>query len=144
MSYQWLQMRITEENDRRQREAQTLSRLPAVMDEVHQAVAECVQTYAAAFGKEAIELSYFLHKVRVTVRELKDGKWEKVAKIEVTTATKPPSLHIDRSGSVMDIEVGLLPGEKVFYKDGEEFLTMEELTRRILEGSLFPKLTTET
>lgn len=143
MSYQWLQIRITEENDRRQREAQTLSRLPAMMDEVHEAIAECVQTYAAAYGKEAIELSYFLHKIRVTVRELREGKWEKATKIEITAATKPPSLHIERTGDAMDIEVGLLPGEKIFYKDGEEFLTMEELTRRILDRSFFPKLTTE-
>ena len=143
MSFQWLQMRIAEENERRQREAQTLDRLPSVMDEVHHAIAECVETYAQAFGPESIELSFFLHKVRVTVRELKEGKWEKAAKIEVTARPKPPSLHIDRGGDAIDIEVGLLPGDKVFYKDGEKFLTMEELTRRILDTSLFPKLTTE-
>ena len=143
MSFQWLQMRITEENERRQREADILERLPAVMDEVHAAIALCVETYAAAFGKESIELNYFLHKVRVTIREFKEGKWEKAAKVEIATATKPPSLHIDRNGDVLDIGVGLLPGAKVFYKDGESFLTMEELTRRILDRSLFPKLGTE-
>jgi hypothetical protein len=61
----------------------------------------------------------------------------------VSALAKPPSLHIDRSGDVLDIEVGLLPGDKVFYKDGEEFLTMEELTRRILDRALFPKLAAE-
>ncbi|HEX3747148.1 MAG TPA: hypothetical protein VHW09_24595 [Bryobacteraceae bacterium] len=144
MSFQWLQMRITEENERRQREAQTLERLPAVMDEVHQAVAECVAAYAAAFGPESIELSYFLHKARVTIRDLKEGKWEKVAKIEICTLTKPPSLHVDRNGDVLDLELGLLPGEKMFYKDGDKFLTMEELTRRILDRMLFPKLAADT
>jgi hypothetical protein len=140
MPFQWLQMRINEENDRRQKEAMVLERLPRVMDEVHRAVSECVETYAAAFGKDSIELSYFLHKARVTVRELKEGKWEKSAKIEIGTITKPPSLRIDRNGEMLEIEVGLLPGDKLFYKDGEKFLTLEELTRRILDRSLFPKL----
>jgi len=140
MPFQWLDMRITEENDRRAREAEILERLPRVMDEVHQAVAECVAAYAAAFGPESIELSYFLHKIRVTVRDLKDGKWEKSAKVEIGTLVKPPSVHIDRNGDVLDIEVGLLPGDNIFYKDGEEFLTLEEMTRRILDRSLFPRL----
>jgi hypothetical protein len=140
MSFQWLQMRITEENERREREEQTLERLPRVMDEVHRALAECVEAYSAAFGKESIELSYFMHKVRITIREKKEGKWEKTAKVEVSTLTKPPSVHVDRNGDMLDIEVGLLPGDNLFYKDGEKFLTMEELTRRILDRSLFPKL----
>ena len=66
-----------------------------------------------------------------------------MAKVEVSTITKPPSLHIDRNGDVIDIEVGVLPGDKIFYKDGESFLTAEELTRRILDRSLFPKLAAE-
>ena len=140
MTFQWLEMRITEENDRRLLEAQILERLPRVMDEVHQAIADCVEAYAAAFGKESIELNYFLHKVRVTIREQKDGKWEKSANVEVNTLTKPPSLHIDRNGEALEIEIGLLPGDNLYYKDGEKFLTMEELTRRILDRSLFPKL----
>jgi hypothetical protein len=41
---------------------------------------------------------------------------------------------------MLDIELGLLPGDKMYYKDGDKFLTMEELTRRILDRSLFPKL----
>jgi hypothetical protein len=143
MPFQWLEMRISEENDRRAREAQILERLPHVMDEVHQAVAECVAAYAAAFGPESIELSYFLHKIRLTVRELKEGKWEKSAKVEISTLVKPPGVHIDRNGDVLDIEVGLLPGDNIFYKDGEKFLTMEEMTRRILDRSLFPKLAAE-
>jgi hypothetical protein len=140
MSFQWLEMRITEENDRRLRETQILDRLPSVMDEVHGAIAECVEAYAAAFGKEAIELSYFLHKIRVTIREQKESKWEKIANVEIKSVTKPPSVHIDRNGDVLDIGVGVLDGDKIFYKDGEKFLEMEELTRRILDRSLFPKL----
>jgi hypothetical protein len=140
MAFQWLQMRISEENDRRQREAMILERLPRVMDEVHQGIADCVAEYAAAFGKESVEINYFMHKVRVTVREQKDGKWEKASKVEINTIPKPPSLRIDRNGDVFEVEVGMLPGDKLFYKFGESFLTMEELTRRILDKSLFPKL----
>ena len=144
MPFQWLEMRIVEENERRQREAQVLDRLPRVMDEVHQAIAECVAAYAESFGAESIDLSYFLHKIRLTLREQKEGKWEKRAKIEVSTITKPIGLHIDRNGDVLDIELGVLPGDTMYYKDGEKFLTMEELTRRILDRTLFPKLGEET
>ena len=140
MSFQWLQMRITEEQDRRHREAQILERLPRVLDEVHRALVVCVDAYVAAFGAEAVEISYQSQKIRVTVREEQDAKWEKVGKVEVTTFPKLPGLHIDRNGSALDIEVGVLPGDKIFYKDAEEFLTTEELTRRILDLLLFPKL----
>jgi len=140
MSFQWLQMRITEEKERRQREAQILERLPRVLEEVHRALAVCVDAYLEAFGPEAVEINYQGQKVRVTVREEQDAKWEKVAKVEITLTPKLPGLHIDRNGNALDIEVGLLPGDKIFYKDGEEFLTMEEMTRRILDRSLFPKL----
>jgi hypothetical protein len=133
-------MRISEEKDRRQREAQILERLPRVLDEVHRSLTTCVEHYAQAFGPEAIEINLQSHKIRVTVREEQDAKWEKNAKVEVTIVPKLPGLHIDRNGDPLDIEVGLLPGEKVFYKDGEQFLTMEELTRRILDRALFPKL----
>jgi hypothetical protein len=140
MTFQWLQMRITEENDRRLKESQTLERLPRVMDEVHGAIVDCVNAYASAFGTEAIELKYFLHKLRLTVNEQKEGKWEKAAKVEVNAVTKPPGIRVDCNGNAFEIEVGLLPGDKLFYKDGEKFLTMEELTRRILDRALFPKL----
>jgi hypothetical protein len=140
MSFQWLQMRITEEQDRRQREAQILARLPGVLDEVHRALVLCVNDYVAAFGAESVEINCQGQKIRVTIREEQEGKWEKLAKVEINTTPKLPGLHIDRNGEALDIEVGLLPGEKTSYKDGEEFLTMEEMTRRILDRSLFPKL----
>src|SRR5580698_4898176 len=116
MNFQWLPMRIAEENDRRQREAMILERLPRVMDEVHEAIAECVKTYAEAFGEESIELSYIMHKARVTVREKKDARWESVSKVDITAVTQPLSLRIDRDGEVFEIEIGMLPGDKMFYK----------------------------
>jgi hypothetical protein len=140
MSFQWLDMRITEEQDRREREALILKSLPRVLEEVHEALMLCVESYVEAFGREAIEIDFQKQKIRVTVREQQDGRWEKIAQVEITAVAKLPGIHIDRNGDPLDIEVGLLPGEKIFYKDVEEFLTTEELTRRILDRSLFPKL----
>jgi hypothetical protein len=133
-------MRVSEEKDRRQREAQILERLPGVLDEVHRALIACVESYAQAFGPEAIEMHFQSQKIRVTIREEQDAKWEKAAKVEVSVVSKLPGIHIDRNGDPLDIEVGVLPGDKIFYKDGEQFLTMEELTRRILDRAMFPKL----
>lgn len=140
MNLEWLQMRISEEKERRQREAQILERLPRVLDEMHRALAQCVEAYVTAFGAETVEIGYHGQKIRVTVREVQNAKWEIIAKLEITTMPKLPGLHIDRNGDLMDIEVGILPGDRVYYKDGDEFLTMEELTRRILDRSFFPKL----
>ena len=140
MSFQWLQMRISEEKDRRQREAQILERLPRVLDEVHRSLKLCVENYLEAFGPEAIEIYLQGQKLRITVREEQDAKWVNTAKVEIATLPKLPGLHIDRSGDRLDITIGLLPGDKIFYKDGEQFLTMEELTRRILDRAMFPKL----
>jgi hypothetical protein len=143
MSFQWLEMRITEEKERRQRESEILERLPRVMDEVHEALVACVASYVEAFGAESIEMVYQSHKIRVTVRIEQDSRWEKSAKVEVAANPKLPGIHIDRNGDPLEIEVGLLPGDKIFYKDAEQFLTMEQLTRRIMDRSLFPKLGAE-
>jgi hypothetical protein len=37
-------------------------------------------------------------------------------------------------------KAGPQPEDKLFYRDGEQYLTMEELTRRIMDKALFPKL----
>jgi hypothetical protein len=140
MSFQWLQMRITEEQERRDREAQILASLPRVLEEVRESIAVCVENYKESFGSESIEMLQQGLKIRVTVREELEGRWEMAGKVEITVIPKLPGLHIDRNGDPLEIEVGLLPGEKTFYKDVEEFLTMEELTRRILDRTLFPKL----
>jgi len=140
MNLQWLEMRITEEKERRQREALILEQLPRVLDEVHRALVPCVDAYMEAFGAESIEISYQGQKIRVTVREQQEGKWHSTAKVEITIMPKLPGVHIDRGGELLDVTIGLLPGDKIFYKDGEEFLTIEDITRRILDRCLFPKL----
>src|ERR1700682_3962854 len=43
MSFQWLQMRIQEEKERRQREANILERLPRALEELHRSLIVCVE-----------------------------------------------------------------------------------------------------
>ena len=79
-------------------------------------------------------------KIRVNIREEQDGKWQQHAKIEMSIIASLPGFRIERGGEPLMIEVGLLPGDKLFYRDKDEFLTMDELTRRTLDRALFPKL----
>ena len=142
MSFQWLQMRIEEEAERRQREAQILARLPVTLAELHGDLAGCIENYTRAFGSEAATIELLPETIRVTVHEQRDGKWPEVSRVEVFVAPTVPGFQIDRGDLSMAIEVGFLPGDKVFYRDREQdkYLTMEELTRRILDRALFPKL----
>jgi hypothetical protein len=74
------------------------------------------------------------------VREEQDGRWEQRSKVDVTLSPALPGFHIERGGEPLEIVVGLLPGDKLFYRYADEYLTMEELTRRIMDKALFPKL----
>jgi hypothetical protein len=140
MSFQWLNMRISEEKERRQREAQILERLPRAMEEVQRALAACVDAYTQAFGAETAELQSHGQRLRLVVREAQNGKWEQRAKVEVNMLPGLPGFHIDRAGEPLEIVVGMLPGDKLFYRDGDQYLTTEELTRRIVDRAMFPKL----
>ena len=140
MSFQWLQMRISEEKDRRQREAQILERLPRALEEVHRSLAGCIETYTQAFGPEAADIQLQGSRIRIAIREIEDGKWVQHARIEVAGVPAVPGFRIEGGAEPLVIEVGMLPGDKLFYKDQEQYLTMEELTRRILDRAFFPKL----
>jgi hypothetical protein len=140
MSFQWLQMRIQEEQERRQREAQILERLPRALEEVHGHLAACVGTYTDAFGPEAADIQLQAVKIRIAVREEQDGKWQQRATVEISIVPELPGLRIERGGEPLMIEVGMLAGDKLFYRDQEQFLTMEQMTRRILDCAFFPKL----
>jgi len=142
MSFQWLEMRIQEERDRRQKEAQTLERLPAALEDVYRELTGCIETYAAVFGPESAEIEMHGPRVRITVRDEEGGKWLVRSKLEVTIVPALPGFRIDRGeGEPLTILVGILPGDKLFYRDGEEYIAMDELSRRILDRALFPKLT---
>jgi hypothetical protein len=140
MSFQWLQMRVQEEQERREREAQILARLPRALEETYRHLASCVEGYAGAFGPESADIHLQASKIRITIREEQDGKWQQRAKVEMSIVASLPGFRIERGGEPLMIEVGLLPGDKLFYRDQDQFLTMEELTRRILDRALFPKL----
>lgn len=144
MPFQWLQMRISEESDRRKREAAVMERLPRALEEVHQALTECVENYKQAFGRESAEILLQSGRIRVTVRSEKDGKWQQGGRVELVTTPAIPGFQIDRGtgGEPLVIEVGILPGGKLFYRDRakDQYVTLEELTRRTLDRALFPNL----
>lgn len=144
MPFQWLNMRITEEQERRTREAAILERLPRALQEVHDALVDCVSDYRRDFGAESAELQLLPNKIRVMAREESGGRWQQARQVEVILVPSLPGFHIDHGtgGEMQVIEVGLLPGDKLYYRDSskDQYVTMEELTRRILDRTLFPRL----
>jgi hypothetical protein len=142
MSFQWLDMRITEEQERREREAQILERLPRALDELYDALTGCIESYNAAFGAESAEMTAQNGRIHISIREEQEGKWQQCSRVDVSTVPSVPGFQIERGNEPLIIEVGMLPGEKVFYRDRvlDKYLSMEELTRRILDRALFPKL----
>ena len=143
MSFQWLQMRIQEERDRRQREAQILERLPGALQEVHDDLSECIQSYVNAFGEESAVIELSGSAVQISIRYKENGGWAVRSKVEISIKADLPGFHIHR-GEVepLSIQVGILSGDKVFYRDGDEYIGMDELSRRILDRAFFPKLST--
>lgn len=142
MSFQWLQMRIQEERDRREREALILENLPRTLEEVHRDLLGCVENYTSAFGPESADVVLLPTKIKVTVRDRRDGRWQTASNVEIGIVPAIPGLQIDRGEVSTVVEVGLLPGNKIFYRDREQdkYLNAEELTRRILDRAFFPKL----
>ena len=51
MAFQWLQMRIQEERERRELRAKHLARLPSALEELHDQLAECVKAYTDTFRR---------------------------------------------------------------------------------------------
>ena len=142
MAFQWLQMRLQEEKERRERHARNLERLPGALQDLHGHLAECIQDYTASFGSNAAEIVLLPGRIEVTVREEHDGKWQALCKVEVIRVPEMPAFRVERGEYSMAVEVGLLPSDKLFYRDREQdkYLTMEEFTRRILDRALFPAL----
>lgn len=140
--FQWLQMRITEEQERRQSEAVLLARLPGALEELRSQLAECIEAFDAAFGPDqAGEVLCHAGKIKITVRTRQDGRWEDNGKAEITLLPALPGFKVERPGSeLMLVDVGMLPGDKLFYRNADKYLTEEELTKRILDRVLFPKL----
>src|SRR5947209_1181827 len=130
MSFAWLQIRIQEEKDRRAREAITLERLPSALQELHVILKDGIVAYTEAFGPESVELSLLPSCIRTTTPAVQ---------VEVVVAPDIPGFRIERGEHALPIEVGLLPSNNLYYRDREQdvYLTLEDLTRRILDRSLF-------
>jgi hypothetical protein len=135
MPFQWLEMRITEERERRQREADLLARLGPALGELQRVLGDCLKAYTEAFGDEAATLR---REAGALVVQVADPPGQ----LRIATDPKLPGFQVEREGPSLAIEIGLLPGDKLFYRDvaTDQFITLEELTRRILDRALFPKL----
>ena len=142
MSFQWLHMRIQEEQERRQRHSNTLERLPQALEDLYTQLKTCVQSYTATFGGESADIVMLANGIKISAREERDGRWHPVAKVEVILVPDIPGFRVERGEYSMAVEVGVLPSDKLFYRDREQdkYLTIEELTRRILDRALFPGL----
>src|ERR1035437_9487596 len=106
MSFQWFQMRVREERERREREAQILARLPRALEETHRHLVACIEAYANAFGPESADIHLQASRIRITIREEQEGKWQQRAKVEVSVVPALPGLRIERGGEPLMIEVG--------------------------------------
>ena len=133
MSFQWLHMRIQEEKDRRKREAITFERLPSALDELHTVLQSGIAAYTEAFGADSVQMALLPPRIRITTPAVK---------VEVVVAPEIPGFRIERGDHSLGVEVGLLPSNNLYYRDREQdvYLTLEDLTRRILDRALFPKL----
>ena len=142
MAFQWLQMRIQEEQERRQLQQRHLERLPGALKEIHDCLAQCIQSYTESFGSDSADIVLLPDRIRVTAREQRDGKWQVLSKVEVIGVPDMPGFLVQHGEVSITVELGLLPSDKLFYRDREQdkYLTMEEFTRRILDRALFPAL----
>jgi len=132
-----MDMRIQEEKDRRRKEAKILELLPQGLEELHRQLSACIEKYKEAFGPEAADIANLISKLRITVREEQAGKWQPRAKIDVALVSMPPAFKVERGegAAAMMIEIGLLPGDRLSFRLNDQYLTPEDLSRRILELS---------
>jgi hypothetical protein len=141
MSSQWLGMRIQEEKDRRQRETRTQERLPDALEQVYGELRQCIANYTNAFGEQSAGIELDGATIRVTASEEEQGDWQVRNTVQVTLLPQLPGFQIERAGvEAKSVSIGLLPGDKLFYRDQDEYITLEEFSRRILDRVLFPKL----
>src|SRR5215475_6023452 len=96
MSFEWLRMRIQEEQDRRNREASTLGRLPMAMQELHGVLKQCLDGYTKAFGADSASIVKLNNRIKITVCEEANGRWQNTSKVEVLTVSELPGIRIER------------------------------------------------
>ena len=140
--FPWLTARIAEERERRRREAEIHEKLPEILNELYQALTECVELYRQAFGPETAGISLAVSTIRITVSGAQPANAGSPAaqQVEVVLDPKLPGVSVRRASATLEITVGILPGGKPSYLDGDLYLTIEDLTRRILDPVFFPML----
>ena len=79
MAFQWLQMRIQEERERRELQRKHLERMPAALQEIHDYLADCIRSYTENFGSNSADIVLLPNLIKVTVREERDGTWQVAA-----------------------------------------------------------------
>jgi hypothetical protein len=133
MSFHWLTMRLGEEKDRRARELQIRSMLPGAIDDLAAQLAGCVDAYNSAFADPAASTDRTPERLSISAGE---------NRVDIVTDIELPGFHVRRDSMSLAVQVGVLPNGKPFYFDvaGDQYLNMEDLTRRILDRVLFPKL----
>jgi hypothetical protein len=126
-------MRIGEERDRRAREAQILGMLPGAIDDLQAQLSACVDAFTTEFGGGTARIERTDRGLTVTG----DGP-----PVDIVVDPELPGFQVKREASTLSVQVGVLPGDRLFYFDlaADQYLSMEELTRRILDRVLFPKL----
>jgi hypothetical protein len=135
MPFQWLDMRITEERERRERETEILSRLGPALSDLQRILGDCLKAYTDAFGEDSAALRREIGALTVRVAD-------PPGQVRITTDSKLPGFQVERDGATLSIELGLLPDGRLYYRDtgADQFVNMDEVTRRILDRVLFPKL----
>jgi hypothetical protein len=108
-----------------------LNRLRSSLDELRTALADCVKTYNQAFGDGRATLEAIGGAVQVTAGE---------ARVEICLDPPLPGFLVDQGSERLAIEVGILPLGNLFFREADKYITPEEMTRRILDRALFPKL----
>lgn len=134
MSFQWLTMRISEENDRRERENAVLARLEEVFLELRAHLAECVETYNQAFAGAPARLEDLPGPVRTIRISANDQQ------VEMSLDHTVPGFQIDQPSGRKSVITGVLPGGNMYYRDVDKYLSLEEVTKMVLDRTLFPKL----
>ena len=141
--FQWLQMRIQEERERRELQAKHLERMPAALQEIHDHLADCIEDYTENFGANSADIVHVAQPHQsYRAGDERDGTWQVVSKVEVVCVSGNAGIPRGTRGLFLAVEFGLLPSDKLFYRDREldKYLTMDEFTRRILDRALFPAL----
>jgi hypothetical protein len=135
-------MRIQEERERRDAQARNARRMPAALRELYDMLADCVGSYTSTFGRDAADVEFVRDRIRINVREQRDGKWQQLSRVEITGVPELPGFHVQRDNSAFDIEIGILPSDGLTYRDREMdcYLTVEDMTRKIMDRVLFPGL----